>query len=56
MGYGKDIKYNYNYFLNDEITSENLGRIDYWDYFYEGIRKANMFLSKVNVINLNVFY
>lgn len=48
MGYGKDIKYNYNYFLNDEITSENLGRIDYWDYFYEGIRKANMFLSKVN--------
>lgn len=38
----------YNYFSNNEMTPDNLGEFDRWDYFYEGIRKANTFLQRVN--------
>jgi len=40
--------HNYNYFCNNEMTSEGLDLYDRWDYFYEGIRKANTFIQKVN--------
>lgn len=38
----------YNYFCNNEMTAENLQRFNRWDYFYEGIRKANTFIIRVN--------
>lgn len=38
----------YNYFCNNELKAEDLGPFDRWDYFYEGIRKANTFLMRVN--------
>lgn len=38
----------YNYFCNNEMTSESMGSFDRWNSFYEGIRKANTFLQRVN--------
>ncbi|WP_372934205.1 RagB/SusD family nutrient uptake outer membrane protein [Mariniphaga sediminis] len=40
--------HNFNYFANGKITPENLNDFDRWDYFYEGIRKANTFITRVN--------
>lgn len=40
--------HNYNYFCNNEMTSEKLEYFDRWNSFYEGIRKANTFLLRVN--------
>ncbi|MDP4205406.1 MAG: RagB/SusD family nutrient uptake outer membrane protein [Bacteroidota bacterium] len=38
----------YNYFCNNEMTAQDLGNFDRWDYFYEGIRKANTFIQRIN--------
>lgn len=38
----------YNYFCNNEMTSENTAPFDYFNYLYEGIRKANTFIQNVN--------
>lgn len=40
--------HNYNYFCNNEMKAESLENFDRWDYFYEGIRKANTFILRVN--------
>lgn len=47
VGY-KRSGHSYNYFCNNEITSETLGDFNRFNYFYEGIRKANTFLQRVN--------
>ncbi len=38
----------YNYFCNNEMTSESTAPFDRWNYFYEGIRRTNTFLQRVN--------
>ncbi len=30
------------------MKAEDLDHFDYWNYFYEGIRKANTFIQRVN--------
>jgi len=41
--------HNYNRFTNNLMTSEGLGGYnDRWDSFYQGIRKANVFLANVD--------
>ncbi|RNC63381.1 RagB/SusD family nutrient uptake outer membrane protein [Proteiniphilum sp. X52] len=40
--------HNYNAFCNNLMTPEKLYSIDKWDRFYEGIRKANTFIMRVN--------
>ena len=40
--------YMYNYYCNNEVKPEDQGVLDRWDYFYEGIRKANTFIERVN--------
>ncbi len=46
-GYKRAV-HNYNYFCNNEMKAENLENFDRWNYFYEGIRKANTFIKRVN--------
>ena len=43
-GYKRN-RHNYNYFCNNEMKAEDLDHFDYWNYFYEGIRKANTFIQ-----------
>src|SRR5690606_7927603 len=41
--------HNYNRFTNNLMTSEGLGGYEgRWDSFYQGIRKANVFLANVD--------
>lgn len=40
--------HNYNAFCNNLMTPEKLYTIDKWDRLYEGIRKANTFIMRVN--------
>lgn len=40
--------HNYNFFCNNEMKADDLQRFDRWNYFYEGIRRANTFLLRVN--------
>lgn len=40
--------HNYNYFCNNEMSPEKLGNFNHWNSFYEGIRKANTFIERVN--------
>lgn len=47
-GYKKSNHY-YNYFANNQIASDELYTVaDRWTSFYEGIRKANTFIMRVN--------
>ncbi|MDR2472965.1 MAG: RagB/SusD family nutrient uptake outer membrane protein [Tannerella sp.] len=39
---------NYAMFCNGELTPEQYSGYDRWDYFYEGIRRANTFLMRIN--------
>jgi hypothetical protein len=48
-GYKRGINaQNYALWSNNEATPENLSNFDRWDFFYEGIRRANTFLLRVN--------
>jgi hypothetical protein len=40
--------HNYNVFQNNAITSSTLSNFDRWAWFYEGIRRANTFLMRVD--------
>ncbi|MDO5570686.1 MAG: RagB/SusD family nutrient uptake outer membrane protein [Bacteroidales bacterium] len=46
-GYKRN-NHNYNYFCNNEMTSEDMQLFDHWDSYYRGIRKANTFINRIN--------
>lgn len=47
-GYKRDY-HAYNYFANNQITSDNIQRLETkWNGYYEGIRKANTFIIRIN--------
>jgi hypothetical protein len=47
-GYKRGNYHTYAVWSNNELTSENFYSFDRWDTFYEGIRKANTFLMRVD--------
>lgn len=40
--------HNHNFFTNNEMTPELLNNFNRWGTFYEGIRRANTFIARVN--------
>jgi len=40
--------HNHNFFANNEMTPELLNNFNRWSTFYEGIRRTNTFLARVN--------
>jgi len=48
MGCYNSSNHRYNEFANNKMTSERLGSYDRWTDFYEGIRKANTFIQRIN--------
>ncbi len=40
--------HNHNFFANNQITSELLNNFNRWAHFYEGVRRANTFIQRVN--------
>ncbi|MDR1667381.1 MAG: RagB/SusD family nutrient uptake outer membrane protein [Bacteroidales bacterium] len=47
-GYKRMNYHSYPIWCNNELTPENFYAFDRWDFFYEGIRKANTFILRVN--------
>ncbi|MDR1171259.1 MAG: RagB/SusD family nutrient uptake outer membrane protein [Bacteroidales bacterium] len=47
-GYRRGNYHSYPIWCNNELTPENFYYFDRWDTYYEGIRKANIFIMRVN--------